>query len=390
MSGQLESVSLPPALFDFEKAVAIARADFPEETKNITFIDLSLPDAPAKLAAWLQATDPQFREKYLEDSSIEEFAQNCFVPAGLNVKDGLSGATLICARSRAREGNHIFPDAATDLAYTFVHELGHGIAKNGIPRLMLEMVFQPAQEQYWDMIAQINLAENVADTFASVYGVAKGWLNDKGDLGRIGFGTTISPWFAADLTHFTSIAIDNLALTIDKLDIPSLSTKEIKAIAERHAEEFTPAQNELMNTFSAFAQRYASAADFIKAKEIKPGEQIDVEALKAEAFDKSMQKTFENLAEAYLTAPRNTLLYYIAHRTLTEVAETGRLKNIDHTFDVSGAFWDDVRATLDTRKTEDTATTLLAGIARAKKEITSPETELPAAAARHSPARNAP
>lgn len=390
MSGQQDSASLPPALFDFEKAVSIARADFPAETKNVTFIDLSLPDARAKLHDWLASTAPAFRDKYLEHSSADEFVEKCFVPFGLNVKDGISDSTLICARSRTKPGSHVFPDAAKDLAYTFCHELGHGIAKGGIPQMMLDLVFRPEEEEFWDMIGQVNLAENVADTFASVYGVSKGWLDDKGDLGRIGFGTSLSPWFAADLTHFTTIAIDNLALDIGKLNIPSLSTAEIKAIAERHAAEFTPAQGQLMHAFQSFANNYVGAAEFLKEKELQPGQEIDVEALEEEAFNKSLQRTFENLAKTYLTAPRDTLVYYIAHRTLAEVAETGRLKNIDHSFDVSGAFWDGIRATIRERSSEDTTASLLDGIARAKKEITGQMADLPVATPSAAPARITP
>jgi hypothetical protein len=392
MEGQKDSASPPLALFDFEKAVAIARADFPEETKNITFIDLSQPDAAEKLVNWMQSTDPAFREKYLDGDTMEDFLSRSLRHRGFGIADSVSGTTVIASHSKPSPNMFVFGEASRELAYVFCHELGHAIVKNGVPRLMLELTFKPAEEQCWELLKQVNLAENVADSFASIYGVAKSWLNDAGDLGRIGFYTTMSPWIASDLTHFTSIAIDQLALDFDKLKVHSLSPAEIKAIAARHAEEFSPAQDSLMQTFEACATNYVSA-DY-REKEPQPGHEVEEEEERAvhqeEAFKTSMQKTFENLARAYVDGPRNTLLYYIAHRTLHEVVETGRLENLDRSFDVSGSFWDKVRSTMQERKAEETQRSLLDSLARAKEEITKNPVELPAGMTRYTPAGHAP
>lgn len=371
--------------FDFETAVAIARADFPEETKNITFIDLSQPDAAEKLIAWMKSADPAFREKHLGGGTLEEFAESSMRHRGFGIADAISGKTVIASHSRADNDIFVFSDPSKELAYVFCHELGHAIVQNGVPRLMLELTFQPAEEQFWELLKQVNLAENVADSFASIYGVAKGWLDDAGDLGRIGFYTTMSPWIAADLTHFTSIAIDNMALEFDAAKVHSLSPAEIKAIAARHAEEFSPAQDTLMSAFESCAKIYVPVE--FGEKEAQPGREAEAAAERAAEYEKafafSMQKTFENLAEAYLEGPSNTLLYYIAHRTLHEVVETGRLENIGRSFDVSGPFWDKVRDTMQERRAEETQRKLLDNLARAKEEILQNPLELPEGVTRY-------
>lgn len=388
MAGQKDSPLPRNRPFDFDEAVAIARADFPEETKNITFIDLSQPDAKQKLMDWMQSTDPRFREKYLEDGTPEDFADKGLQHRGFGLADSLSGKTVIASHSKASPDMFVFGEESRELAYVFCHELGHAIAKNGIPRLMLELTFRPADEQCWEYLKQVNLAENVADSFASIYGVAKGWLDDAGDLGRIGFFTTMAPWIGVDLTHFTSIAIDQLAIDLDKLKVHSLSPGEIRAIAARHAEEFSPAQDSLMQAFETCAKNYVATERH--EKEAQPGTEeqtkAESEAENEKAFQTSLQKTFENLADAYMHGPRNTLLYYIAHRTLHEIVETGRLKNLDRTYDVTGPFWDKVRETMAERKAGETQRNLLDSMARAKEEITRNPVELPEGFTRYNPA----
>jgi len=222
MTTDVAATGKPSLRFDFNKAVEEARRDFPEETKNVTFIDLDAPDAAASMSAFFDSLTPAQQESVAEN---RRYDPDFMTPQqGASVwftGDGRSMFTAYGSRSTLAENEKIFyPETNMDKQnyFTFQHELGHIVVKDGN---------KPN-----------NRSEHGSDTFALLRGFKSGFFN-KLDAQKISLGRDTLAWYNADVTHISSMSLDALVINPKQLDFISLTPQETAKIAADHADTFS-------------------------------------------------------------------------------------------------------------------------------------------------------
>ncbi|MDE1153644.1 MAG: hypothetical protein PW788_14000 [Micavibrio sp.] len=208
--------------FDFNKAVEDARRDFPEETKNVTFIDLDAPTAAASMSAFFDSLTPAQQEVVESNRRYDvDFMTPEQAPSVWFAGDGRSLFTAYGSRTTLAENEKIFyPEENMDKQnyFTFQHELGHIVVKDGN---------RPN-----------NRSEHGSDTFALLRGFKSGFFN-KLDALKISLGRDTLAWYNADVTHISSMSLDALVINPKQIDFISLTPQETAKIAATHADTFS-------------------------------------------------------------------------------------------------------------------------------------------------------
>ncbi|MDI1226317.1 MAG: hypothetical protein PSY14_01345 [bacterium] len=301
-------VTQEPKVFDFEQAVADARRDFPKETKDITFIDTSAPDAFEKLTEWAKMaglSPTQYNDMMDNAENMNALTKNA------------NGYKLVAMPAKREGANESFSGDSYKSAYfCFQHELGHFV----VPQAHASDTSAVRKTTQW--------REHAADTFAMLRGLKDGVFQKK-DLIDLSDKRGHSMLLTEDVTHLTSMSLDALAINPKNTDFISLSKKEIIQISKAHAEEFQieGKMNSRFVTLQMNGRRayQAGATD-----------------------DEVVQGKMRELQEIAMSSPKDSQEFYVAARILNNVLETGVLKSggIEQKVDVSTEEWKEAKKAL--------------------------------------------
>ncbi len=296
--------------FDFNKAVADARRDFPAETKNVAFFDLDAPDVDAQMQKFYDGLAPDAK-KNVDAIRYDnpDFLTSRASPAAWRALDGTGILMAYGTRTHLSEAEIIAykpTEAAKHLQYTFQHELGHLVVKGA--------------DKHG------NYAEHAADAFAVLRGFQSSFMTRR-DVKEISDGRAMLGWFNCDVTHITSMTLDALIINPKQKNFMSLTPAETAKLAQRHAEKFsTNYEPGSMLTIWNALPRW--------------GENDDRRAA-----------GLDGLANVVMKTERSSLSFYVAARMLT----TAKAKHDAGdpnlaAMDFKGDKWDKVFARIDRAK----------------------------------------
>ena len=303
-------VQLTPLRFDFNKAVADARRDFPSATKQITFFDLDAPDVEAQMQKFYDGLSPAAKKNVdairVDDPDFLTARDN---PVAWRSQEGIGILAAYGTRTHLSDVEKIAynpTEAAKHLQYTFQHELGHLVVKNAD---------RPG-----------NYAEHAADAFAVLRGFQSSFLTRQ-DVKEISDGRSMLGWLNCDVTHITSMSLDALIINPKQRDFMSLTPEETAKVAARHAEKFST--------------------------DYEPGSLVTIwNALPRWGEDDERRAAgLEGLANVVLKTERSSLSFYVAARMLTTAKAKKEAGDPNlAAMDFSGDKWDKVFARIDRAK----------------------------------------
>ncbi len=223
--GATDAEQSPSSLrFDFNKAVADARRDFPAATAKVTFFDLDAPDVEVQMEKFYDSLSPA-EKKNVDDIRYEnpDFLTSRDNPTAWRSLEGTGVLMAYGTRTHLSEAEVIAykpTEAAKHLQYTFQHELGHLVVKNA--------------DKYG------NYSEHAADAFAVLRGFQSSFMTRQ-DVKEISDGRAMMGWFNCDVTHITSMSLDALIINPKQKNFMTLTPDETVKLAQRHAEKFSSA-----------------------------------------------------------------------------------------------------------------------------------------------------
>ncbi len=249
-------------VFDFETEVARAKSDYPAETKNITFLDLSKPESRAQAIKWLKNTSPEFKSLLTTKNLSNAFDQLVLLMGGaFYLRDSITQRSLLCAHS-APPLKVSGTDKDGEALFQFNHELGHLVVPGGsVPVGEAKgLATNPAKQQF-----VINRTEIAADCFAVLRGFSQATFSDA-DADSLALMRALSALKDMDLIHLSTQGIDQIRIDAHDGNITSLTPREIKAIARDHAKKFRLSETEVTG----------SSAEAIFLKSSTPEEKLKI------------------------------------------------------------------------------------------------------------------
>lgn len=267
-----------PPPFDFDAEVTRIRNDFPEETKDVTFIDISAPGAAEKVRRWvcghselhrvfldlayteaeeeekveiarmaslpfpefltaLEEFDPEAKEmlEKLVEEEIAEYLKGS--TARFSYKTTEKKLVIVQTISDRRLGF----SAEKSPYFSLYHELGHIIIGLSGPFDALEaLAAKPSEER---QISEKRNSENGADTFALLYGLRNS-VFDAQDLPTLGKERAVNA-ICGDIWHFTSEAIDDVISQINTDGPENIPLEEIVKSARMNTKKFERSPDEI-------------------------------------------------------------------------------------------------------------------------------------------------
>lgn len=275
--------------FSFKKAVAEACRDFPGETKNIVFLDLSTPGARERFHQWSKGQRDDEGRSISAEAADRQFDE-LHTEHGFAAIPGSGGGKSLLAYSADYDGYaKLLPRQ-----FIFDHELGHLVAKGGISQRPQPGDFWPVEQ----IMGAIARAESVADGFAVLRGIKRGSMNvDDGRQLAVLRATT--GWKAGIYSHMTSTAIDALLSGQGAVSIRSLTPQQQKDLAYEN-----------MGENSAGPAGIGNIIRFIEELSATGGKGTVAERIVA-------------LADIVMKKPPESLAFRIAGRVLSEAFRTG-------------------------------------------------------------------
>lgn len=206
--------------FDFNEAVKRARQDFPEETKNVEFIDLSLPNAHEDLRQWIRSVGPRNESGIFSDLLNKLSDRN----SSFCYRDPISGQGVLV--KHPKDFKCLSQDRNEDAYFNFNHELGHLVVPEAMPP-------DNATEEIY------RLTESIADTFAAISCIKQEVLDGQ-DIETIAEKRAFDAWMQQALCpkdaniYMTSYALDCVSNNYSKKELTSLTPKELVILARDH------------------------------------------------------------------------------------------------------------------------------------------------------------
>jgi hypothetical protein len=274
-------------VFNFDQAVEEAKRDYPKETRNVTFIDTSAPDAAEKLLAW--AKEAGFSKTQYEALLDKMENQVAFATASNSTDHKLLGMPV----TRAPEKYGFKGEKEKSAFFTFNHELGHLVIPGGLAN---------------ESTKSTEYREHAADTFAVLRSLQQGVL-DKKDIVNKADGRGQEMLFTGDLTHLTSMSLDAVAINPKNTDFISLSKKAIIKIAQKHAARFE--------------------TDAKAEKSLQAVRRAGMQAQYDGDIETAVEQRLHALSYVCLTARPDTMQFYIAARILNNAIESGEISHGD-------------------------------------------------------------
>ena len=284
MAADAENTKNGWAGFDFDRAVAEARAEFPRETADTTFINGSDPDAIQQLYNWA-------RKEGLRTIEWENIVRYPERERPLSLSGHNGGTVLMMFPHNPTPTFPGHPDKCNQL--TFDHELGHIVSGKGMGT---------------DLAA--DYTEHVADSFCVLRGLRRGSLQ-KTDIPVIAAQRDAGFLIYGGLSHLTSMSLDAIAINPQNIDYKALSPKGVIRLAEKHAAVF---ENK--------AKSYNQLDDVAAIG--KPTRQSE-----GLCPDERAEKRLHALTTICMNNKPSSMAFYLAARILTGAIRNGGMKYLD-------------------------------------------------------------
>lgn len=299
MAADKRAGSQSKAGFDFDRAVAEARAEFPEETAETTFINGSDPDATEQLYNWA-------RKEGLRTIEWQHIAPYAERERPLSLSGHKGGTALMMFPHKPTPTFAGDPDKSNQL--TFDHELGHIVSGKGMGNHLAA-----------------DYTEHVADSFAVLRGLRRGTLQ-KSDIQAVAAQRDAGFLLYSGIDHLTSMSLDALVINPKNIDYQALSPQQVIRLAERHASVF---EN--------------------KCKSYNPLDEV-AKIGKATRYDEGIctqdraELRLHALTTICMNSKPSSMLFYLAARILTGAIKNGGMKYLDDEFkiDASNPHWQNV------------------------------------------------
>lgn len=285
--------------FDFDRAVAEARAEYPKETADTTFINGSDPDAIEQLYNWARKEGL----RTIEWDNIVRYAER---ERPLSLPGHNGGTVLMMFPQKPTPTFRGDPDKCNQL--TFDHELGHIVCGKGMGNNLAA-----------------DYTEHVADSFAVLRGLRRGTLQ-KSDIPAIAAQRDAGFLLFGGLDHLTSMALDAIVINPKNIDYRALSPRQTIRLAEKHAAVFenkAKSYNQLDNVASI-------------GKATRHDEGLCVE-------DRAEQR-LHALTSICMNNKPSSMAFYLAARILTGAIKNGGMQYLDTEFkiDSNNPHWQNV------------------------------------------------
>ena len=291
-----QATQTEPKVFNFDDAVAEAKKSFPKETEDIVFINSSAPDFEEKLAVFAQEAglSPNQHLSLLTKGQNQEAVASVY-----------NGHKIITIPADREEGQ--FPGDKYKSAYfVFQHELGHFV----VPGAHAETGNRDT-----------NWREHAADFFAMTRGVQAGIFNEKDVVDQATNRSMMALLAYADITHLTTMSLDSMVINPKDADFLTLSNKEIKSIAKKHA--------------SAFSHDGDTESKFAKVRDInRDFRRKDQQFESMEELEHTVHLRLKMLCDICKESPSNSQAFYLSARILDRVIEQGGVKVRDFGIEV--------------------------------------------------------
>ncbi len=249
---------IPP--FTMETFERMAREFYPEETKQMYFVDTSDPGHRSRIIDFISNITPADRDFFFKHrGGAEGYAQSLIDYEGMAEYkcDTPSGQKMIVIDVKYyRENAYKFGKNADALLWEAAfHELGHGIvpnaASNGMPLVVDEKQRPKPTEYSVEATRSIQNNEISADGFSALWRLKLGMTSSEKVHDEAFDRAYFSVWLGKHLGYATFQALDKIVIDAKTADFVSLTPQEIKGIAARHAETFTKSTDELNSAFGA-------------------------------------------------------------------------------------------------------------------------------------------
>ena len=209
-----------PLQFDFNKAAADARRDYPAETANTAFVDFAAPDAVTQVAEWfkkvLSADGLTAEDIKQQEAAIQQAAKNVCSEvnaSGYSTTMTVAGGTFSLLGMDTKLPR---PGVLLNLKFAFNHELGHIVVPNGHGS---EAGKPLSNENNQD-------EEKAADVFSVLRGLNKGLLS-KTDIETLLVERIIGKGIG-DGVHDTTQALAELIVSLEDIDVATLTPQKVK------------------------------------------------------------------------------------------------------------------------------------------------------------------
>lgn len=284
------------AVFDFNKAVADARAAYPEQTQNVTFVDLDDPEALVQIAQWVTLRGEKTRDALMRNDEYKKLSPESY---GFAFRDPFQPGALVGIHTRANDALDLLQgQGEKQAAYVFLHELGHLVV--------------PAD------IAGSNPSEHAADAFAMIEGLRRG-LFDISDVQQVANRRVAAYIDGNDLEHLTTASLDYITINPDMVDFISLTPKEVAAVARAWSRDLSNSAED--------DKRLA----IIHAKD---------EAGKKPEWEEMLLR----VSAVAIVAPADSASFYLSARIMNAVFRAGLIDEAQPVRDSDGAhYWQGVR-----------------------------------------------
>jgi hypothetical protein len=281
MPNQPDKPKTPHLSFDFNKAVVSALHDFPQATKDVTFIDLDAPDARAQIAAWVQDLEPDDRARLTVNGELAEMTPES---AGFALRIPGSRHGILAIHSKFQENVDILHAAPEKQAgFLFRHELGHLVVPGASG---LRTAF----------------AENAADLFSAGMGLRDGSLTAE-DVQNVRLDRLRQYLGYGDVLHLAAAALGRLVEVSQDAKFHTLEPKDIVLLAQKHGDN--------LSLGPEAQQRFDQALDAPEAMDPK----------------RASQQILLQLSRLMLQAPRNSAGFQTPAQILRLYAKSGILDN---------------------------------------------------------------
>ncbi len=322
----MTDTATPSPVFDHAASVLAARRDYPQETAQVTFVDLSSPDAAQQLRGWLRKASPAFIRSLGEneppETAIFHAVEKFLLKNGVAEVDYASGNILVASASQPKS-KYLGATATTaqEAAYAFAHELGHAIVRSGFTANWRGMTRHGKPSLHDALPHQRAEAEMAADVFAVLRNLSHQTMTL--EQAR---QVSLTRAMRAPGIHTTSPALD---AALENIGAASLSPQGVQAMAETIAQRHAPKAGEI--------EELANRLAWMKPVPKAPDSGHDMAARLKGVFDKishraprtaslpqgtmrleklTQQEWLQNVAEVFNAAPRGSLAAHVTEKIL--------------------------------------------------------------------------
>lgn len=244
-----------PLPLDFDAEVKIARAEFSEQLAGITFIRFRNENAVEELTAALTAMSHDFRRWLLQtpdDSAVDLSAEMMLSkPGSFAARDPFSGKGIIVFDDHDLLGHDTGIHQETQKRMALWHEIAHLLVDDANQAELLERISGTVDitepDNHPAILALLEeeecARENLADGIMAATGLRQGWL-PADDVRKAALYRAKTSFCHVDISHLTTMTLDEIAKAAQTSDFRSLTPKEALAFGSRLARLNTPPVDE--------------------------------------------------------------------------------------------------------------------------------------------------